>query len=156
MYYYEGSDEQLRRLSNGTDHCGDETEVLDLRRLITDGLAMDPATRVLLETPALEPKAIGVYIYAVGRDGDMRVARNGGNRSVRGIAKHETLFRNEPVLAAGEVQFRSGVITALNDKSGSYRTVERLASSAEFRAAIRTALEHSGIQVHSSVRSMLA
>lgn len=53
----------------------------------------------------------------------MKVACEGGeHRTILNIAKHETLFQNEPVLAAGEMWVDGGTLQALNDKSGTYHT----------------------------------
>jgi len=68
-----------------------------------------------------------------------------GLRGQPGAVKHETLFHNGDVLAAGELEVRRGIIVGLNDHSGSYGTYGKLDSDPAFAAAVVRALDLSGV-----------
>lgn len=64
-----------------------------------------------------------------------------GRRGEANAVKHETLFHNADVLAAGEIKVTNGVVVGLNDKSGSYRTMGRLQTDRRFARAILNAID---------------
>lgn len=142
-YRYHGSLEHQDRLRHGRDHCKTEGPVHDVATLVCNGLARSPGTTDLLTTPAMN--AEGIYIYAVGLSGEMRVAADGGDRSRPHAIKHETLYHNDDVMAAGEVVFRDGVVVDLNDKSGSYRTFGEMRVNPDFCKAVLDALERTRV-----------
>ena len=105
---------------------------------------MDPRNPGVLLDNSAGPK----IIYAVSTGLQVHIAFDG----VRGTAdavKHETLFQNANVEAAGEVSFVMGRISAINDHSGSYGTFGKLESDPAFVTAIR--LGFSGVLMNESV-----
>lgn len=86
-----------------------EPDPLISRRLIwKDGDKWSPAD---LEMP--------LVIYAV-KNGEMRIGIDGGRKDPKAV-KHDSLFDGASrVDAAGEITFRDGKITDVNDKSGTY------------------------------------
>ena len=69
--------------------------------------------------------------------------------------KHETLFHNANVEAAGEVSFLMGRVSGINDHSGSYRTFGMLASDLKFRRALRFGFSGAGVLMVPSVEKTL-
>jgi hypothetical protein len=142
------------RESRGLDRCGSAgaARVLDLARLARDGRAIDPGTSLPLTTPPLE--SADVWIFAV-REGRLRLAQDGGSRMGGNLPpdaiKHETLFANLPVNAAGEIQFRDGQVIGINTQSGTYP----FTFDADFKGAILEAIMQSGVAIHPTLRSRL-
>lgn len=64
-----------------------------------------------------------------------------GQRGSPDAVKHETLFHNEDVRAAGELDVRAGVISKVNDHSGSYGTYGMLGTDSEFASAVLKVLD---------------
>jgi hypothetical protein len=62
--------------------------------------------------------------------------------------KHETLFHNADVRAAGELSVVDGIIVAVNDFSGSYRTAGKLDTDRRFAEAVLTAIDRASIPLH--------
>lgn len=133
MYIYHDTVIRLERERKGHDHCGSRGAVFDLARLVNgEGKAVDPRRPGLLLDNSAGPK----IIYAVSSDLVVHIAFDG----VRGAAdavKHETLFQNANVEAAGEVSFVMGRVSGINDHSGSYGTFGKLASDTAFTRAVR-------------------
>lgn len=131
-------DIEVERETHGTNRCnspGAKAGVHELKGLVKRGRVVLPART--------RPSSSGgdLWIFAV-RGGVMRVARDGGSRR-RGApplpldaVKHETLFTNLPVAAAGEIQFTDGCIASINNYSGTYVC----AYDFEFWSVIRQAL----------------
>ena len=69
--------------------------------------------------------------------------------------KHETLFHNADVLAAGEIHIRSGVIAGLNDHSGSYGTAGALEENPEFSTSVLSAVERLSLPIDEATRQYL-
>lgn len=86
------------------------------------------------------------FIFAVNTDCEIRVAAD-GVRAAAGAIKHETLFHNADVLAAGEIHIRDGIIAGLNDHSGSYGTVGRLETDPAFATALLDAFARNNLPV---------
>ena len=93
-------------------------------------------------------------IYAVDVDFNIHVGFD-GIRGTAGAVKHETLFHNADVRAAGELTLRGGIIVRVNDQSGSYRTSGRLDTDRRFAEAILTALDRAACPVEDDERSRL-
>lgn len=142
------------RVAKGLDRCGSAgaSRVQDLAALSRDGLAMDPRTGLPLTTPDLG--SAEVWIFAV-REGHLRLAQDGGSRLSGNLPldaiKHETLFANKPVNAAGEIQFRDGKVCDVNPHSGTYP----FTFDADFRGAVLEAITQAGIDVTPSLRARL-
>jgi hypothetical protein len=75
-------------------------------------------------------------IYAVSEELVVHIAFD-GVRGLAGAVKHETLFHNANVAAAGEVSFVMGRVAKINDHSGSYCTFGKLQSDPDFARAVR-------------------
>ena len=149
IFEYDGSERQLKRVRDGFDHCQEpEVEVFTLRDIVSGGIARIDGEP--LSTPRL---GNGMFIYAV-RD-DIIVIGRDGNRGQAGSVKHETLFRNQPVQIAGEIQFDHGILIGVNDKSGSYLTEGGLKLYPEARMALLAALNDSGVIFAVDVRRQL-
>lgn len=151
MFSYKRAIEEQRE-ARGENHCEAAAPVHDLRALVRDGHACDPATGSRLTSSPLGPIAGGKWIFAV-KNGEIRVAPDGvrGNRQT---AKHETLFRNADVDAAGEVHFLDGRVEDLNDVSGTYQTRDSL-DLAVVRAQVARAIESTGGAASERVRDFL-
>lgn len=92
----------------------------------------------------------------------MRLAPDGGHRPREGeeldprsfprdAIKHETLFKNQPVSAAGEIVFEHGEVVDLNNFSGTYN----VPFDRDFKGAVLQALDRSGIRVSHETRKKL-
>jgi hypothetical protein len=109
MYDYHNTDTRAERLAKGSDHCGTAGPVYDLARLVRRDRVEDPhLSGDLTTTPERR------LIYAVSSDLRVHVGFD-GNRGTPHAVKHETLFHNDPVEAAGEIQFADGVVVEIND-----------------------------------------
>jgi hypothetical protein len=86
------------------------------------------------------------FIYAVSLSYNIHVAPD-GHRPNKESVKHETLFHNEDVLAAGELWIDNGIVKDLNDFSGSYKTDGELEANPEFGRAILKAIEKFNLPV---------
>src|SRR5436305_76328 len=133
MYDYHGTTIRAERLAKGTDHCDSSGRVLHLADLVVGGLIMDP------KAPT-NPLSRHKFIYAVGEAYEINVADD-GVRGISGAVKHETLFRNAQVRAAGELFVEQGIIVQVNDLSGSYRTAGKTDTDRQFARAVLAALE---------------
>lgn len=147
-YRYQGTRTQAWRLERGLDHCPDTPAIYDLAALVNGGLIMDPGNPTsALSTPALAADAGGKWIYAV-RQGALNVAPDGNRADPPPVAKHETLFNNADVDAAGELRVEAGVVTDINDLSGGYNTANEMGNigpiGRSFRAALRGAIAAAG------------
>jgi hypothetical protein len=126
MYVYHGSSLQKERVKHEIDHCGSEGPVYPLADLIVlrgrRMVVLDPENRRKALTAIGNLDARNrVLIYAVNAELELRVALD-GRRGAPGAVKHETLFHNGDVLAAGEMGVLRGIIVEVNDRSGSYGT----------------------------------
>jgi len=151
MYIYHDTAVRVERERNGHDHCASKGSVFDLADLVNDrGEAVDPRHPGVLLDNSAGPK----IIYAVSTELVVHIAFDG----VRGAAdavKHETLFHNANVEAAGEVSFLMGRVSGINDHSGSYRTFGMLASDLKFRRALRFGFSGAGVLMVPSVEKTL-
>jgi hypothetical protein len=133
MYDYQRTVIRAERLARRTDHCDSSGRVLRLAALLVGGLIMDP------EAPA---SALGrhKFIYAVDESYEINVGED-GVRGTSAAVKHETLFRNAEVRAAGELFVEQGIIVHVNDLSGSYGTAGQMDADRRFARAVLAALE---------------
>jgi hypothetical protein len=126
VYRYEGSIVQLERLAGKRDHCGSGGIVHDLRDLISSGRIHEPDApgRTLTAGRSMGRKN-RILIYAVDENFDIHVGFD-SERGMPSAVKHETLFRNADVRAAGEIEVSDGIVVEVGDVSGSYGTSGRL------------------------------
>jgi hypothetical protein len=115
VYDYHDTEIRAERLAAGRDHCDSPGAVYDVAGLIHDGRIVHPVDGGTLTTNDQR------LIYAVSANLKVHVAFDGNRGSINAM-KHETLFHNAPVEAAGEVQIQDGVVVGINDQSGSYGT----------------------------------
>lgn len=156
LYKYHDTPENRKRLAEGTDRCQSPGIKYDLDSIVTSGHAMDPCnSMVRLTTNALADSSVRPYIFAVNLSGRMRVGLDGDRRGDPGATKHETLWENSDVLAAGEIRFEGGIVVEINDHSGSYGTRGYLKQSESFRRAVATALTSAGVRVSDIVELQL-
>jgi len=155
VFTYQGSVIQNERLAKGADHCGSEGMVFALRDLIKDGQIMDP--RAMAE-PLTAGRTFGtsapVLIYAVDTKFSIHVGFDGICGQSNAV-KHETLFHNADVRAAGDLEVFEGMIVTVNDHSGSYGTAGRLDTDRRFAEAVLTAIDDAGAPVYASERVRL-
>jgi hypothetical protein len=142
MYNYHDSDRRNERLGKKLDRC-----------------AVDHAGRVFAPSPSDvdddrlvdgcaegNGPADGMYIYAVDSDGSLRMARD-GHRPDPDAVKHETLFHNANVAAAGELVFAGGALVDATDNSGSYWTLGELETRPDFARALLDAITFAGVPI---------
>lgn len=162
-YDYHNSPSRLEREGLGICRCASPTDgrVYELTELIRDGVIMDPG---LIDTPlttqfapATRSESIGLptrYIYAISTSLEMRIAPD-GTRTEHNAVKHESLFHNDVVLAAGELGFENGLLASLNDHSGSYETDGELEANSDFVVAVLRAVLLNEIPITESLLSQL-
>ena len=122
MFSYDDSVIRQERLLRGADHCASTGKVHVLADLVRGGRVVDPRdARRPLTTGGTSPMTASVLIYAVDANFNIHVAFD-GVRGTPNAVKHETLFHNADVRAAGELTVRDGMIMRVSDQSGSYRT----------------------------------
>jgi hypothetical protein len=147
MYIYQDTPIRVERERKGLDHCASQGSVFDLATLVnSEGKAVHPTNPGVLLDNSDGPR----IIYAVSSDLVVRIAFDG----VRGAAdavKHETLFHNANVAAAGEVSFVMGRVSSINDHSGSYGTYGKLASDTAFTRAVRLGFSRTQVLMDESV-----
>jgi hypothetical protein len=78
-----------------------------------------------------------------------------GYRGSDNAVKHETLFHNAAVLAAGELEVLDGIIVGINDHSGTYRTYGMLDNDPSFAETVLKALERAEVPVDPQLRRQL-
>ncbi len=149
MPYYIAAKIERERNQNRENQCKSGARSYALRTLVEGGLAIDPLSHHPLSTSPLERGKAGKYIYAVRND-TMRVGPD-GDRSKKDVVKHETLFRNLPVQAAGEIRFHEGAVIDINDLSGTYLTEDEMEEE-EFRRVVAESLREAGVALSQDVR----
>jgi hypothetical protein len=145
VFDYHNSVTRTDRLRLGTDHCGSTGTVYRLADVVREGRIIDPRDSDAFVTTSSER----TFIYAVDLNGEMRIGEDG----IRGqpeAVKHETLFHNADVAAAGELQIRDGVVVHVNDRSGSYGTSGLLDVDRRFAATVLNSLKLAGAEVEQS------
>lgn len=159
MFSYQTSPLREERLQQGVCRCGSNSEglVYNLTALVNNGRISDPhAPNQNLSTPEVirsydDPPPVGsgpgrTLIFAVNSEYEVRVAPD-GVRPLVGAVKHETLFHNADVLAAGEIHIRDGIIAGVNDHSASYGTLGRLETDPAFSDALLQAFAINNLPV---------
>lgn len=154
MYSYDDSPVRQERLAKGTDHCSSSGIVYALGELVNGGQIKDPRTRQALTTVGTSSRKNSVLIFAVDANFNIHVGFD-GERGRTDAVKHETLFHNADVRAAGELTVIDGIIVAVNDHSGSYRTAGELDTDRRFAEAVLTAIERISAPLHDSASSGL-
>lgn len=153
MYEYEGGTIQAERLAAGKDHCASSGPVFEISTLVVAGRIIDPDDRETTLTTR-STRSSRVMIYAVDGKYQMNVAVD----TVRGTpnaVKHETLFHNAPVLAAGEIDVDDGIIVAVNDRSGTYQTRGMLDLDSSFANAVARAITEANVPITPALISQL-
>src|SRR4051794_13752502 len=103
MFKYDPIKEASRQ-TKGEDHCASTGPVFQLGMLVRGGLIRDPSD---VATALTVGRSVGkrkvAFIYAVDENFTVHVALD-GVRGTQNAVKHETLFHNADVRAAGELQ----------------------------------------------------
>ena len=157
MYRYHETSEQIKRFEEGRCRCGSNGQFYSLVTLVHDGRILSPTDMVTpLTTPMvrnsrtdLNPPGAGygkTFIFAISEKLEIHIAPD-SNRNLPDAVKHETLFHNANVLAAGEISIQEGIVTGLNDHSGSYNTFGGLETNPGFVEAILNAFKNNGVPV---------
>lgn len=151
MYIYHDTPVRVEREESGNDHCASKGSVFNLAALVnSEGNAVDPRHSGEL----LDNSSGRKIIYAVSMDFVVHIAFDGVRGTVDAV-KHETLFHNANVAAAGEVSFLMGRVSGINDHSGSYGTFGKLASDPAFARAIRRGFSRTRVSMDQSVQKDL-
>ena|SRR5882757_10804772 len=151
MYIYQDTPVQHEREQKGLDHCASKGSVFDLASLVNSrGNAVDPRHPGELLNNYAGPR----IIYAVSTALVVHIAFDGVRGAVDAV-KHETLFHNANVAAAGEVSFVMGWVSSINDHSGSYGTFGKLASDPAFARAVRLGFSRTLVLMDESVREII-
>lgn len=150
MYSYHDTPLNLDRIEKDICRCKstEEGRVHNLIDLLNDGEIKIPDQNH--DGSDLESK----LIFAVCKEYTVHVALD-GDRPTPNSIKHETLFHNSDVRAAGELFVQRGVINSLNDHSASYSTYGLLESDPDFAAAILQVVEISQIPISEALRIQL-
>lgn len=151
-YSYHDSPRRPQREIDGTCRCGSTSENIFE---ISGFLAAEPhITSPAVPTDRDGIPLIGKYIYAVSVDYEMRIALD-GDRLENSSVKHETLFHNQDVLAAGEIGFTSGEVSSINDHSGSYGTDGEMKIDPEYSSTLLKAFGLKSIPLESSLQNKI-
>jgi hypothetical protein len=151
MYFYHDSPVRIERERKGLDHCTSKGPVFKLAELVTDrGEAADPRTAGKLLDNSRGP----TIIYAISAELVVHIAFD-GVRGTSNAVKHETLFHNANVAAAGEVSFVMGRVSGINDRSGSYATEGMLVLDPAFARAVRLGFSRARVLMDPSVQKGL-
>jgi hypothetical protein len=132
---------EAARQAKGEDHCSSTGRIFELGELIENGRIDDPDNP---GRPLTVGRSVGrrnrVLIYAVDETFRIHVGFD-GVRGTSEAVKHETLFHNADVRAAGELEIEDGVIIEVGDVSGTYGTPGRIQTDPLFTQAVLTALK---------------
>ena len=156
MFGYEGGIIQTDRVASGKDHCGSAGPVFEISTLIVAGRIIDPDDRsnTLTTKSTADAATSKVMIYAIDAKYQMNVAID----TVRGTpnaVKHETLFHNASVRAAGELAVVDGIIRGVNDISGTYQTRGMLDLDPSFASAVVRAITEADVPIAPATMSVL-
>jgi hypothetical protein len=150
VYNYHDTSIREERVARGTDHCASNGPVFELSTILSNRRLHDPRDPRKL----LEQSSNTTIIFAVNTEHKLHLAFD-GRRGESSAVKHETLFHNANVLAAGELEVREGTIVGLNDHSGSYGTYGKLDSDPSFATAVLLAVKLSGAPLTGALRQRL-
>jgi hypothetical protein len=129
--------------------------VFELGALVSDELIRDPsdlAAALTVGTSVSKTKV--AFIYAVDENFAIHVGFD-GVRGTTDAVKHETLFHNADVRAAGELEVEAGVIVEVGDISGTYGTPGRIQTDPLFADAVLTALDRIDAPIERNERRRL-
>lgn len=136
--------------------------MFDLRNLVRSGVVVDPYNAcVPLDSQPTVPDTAeeayrpGRYIFAISEAHEVRIALD-CDRDYPNAVKHETLFHNADVLAAGEIEFERGVASKISDSSGSYGTRGAMDADPAFAKDVLTALQNSQVPLTNALYATLA
>lgn len=149
MYNYHDTAIRDERLRRGTDHCDSDGQVYELGALVRAGRLYHP-----VEADSLLNSTKAAIIFAVDETHRFHLGFD-GLRGQRSAVKHETLFHNANVRAAGELMVRDGIIVDINDHSGSYGTYGKLDSDRAFARAVLAAVDLAGAAMTNALRRKL-
>jgi hypothetical protein len=141
-YDYHHSATRPQRLAKGLDRCPSAHPEINLKDLVQGGKIRDPRnpSNILASAPfGSISHPLPLFIFAVDEAFNMRIYPDGDRAQIDSV-KHESLFHNAVVLAAGEIHIHDGEVQDINDKSGSYSTYGELSVNPEFAQAVREAL----------------
>ncbi len=161
MHKYHDSAEHSRRLGCNECRCQSGGRTYASHELVHQGVILDPRNLALpLTSDAIGhgPPRTNMFIYAVNETYDFRLAADGGSprsQAPPDAVKHETLFQNADVRAAGEIMVVKGVIVEINSQSGSYDTKDALQNDPEFASDVLIALSQGNIPASPIVLAML-
>ncbi|MEA2491778.1 MAG: hypothetical protein QOH21_3570 [Acidobacteriota bacterium] len=153
-YSYDGGPIWAERVARGTDHCGSVGPVYELSTLVIGGTIHDPEDRSYPFSTRRADTRARRLIYAVDGKYQINVGVD-GKRGSGDAVKHETLFHNADVVAAGEMDIENGVIVAINDHSGSYLTYGSLDLDPAFADAVLIAIDRANAPLDSRERLRL-
>lgn len=149
MYDYHDTEIRVERLAANRDHCGTPGPIYELARLHSRGQISDPQRGGPLTTA--DDRRL---IYAV--DADLRIHVGfDGDRGTFNAVKHETLFHNAPVEAAGELEVADGVVVSINDRSGSYGTTGMMRVDRRMAGAVLAAMRRAEVPLSEAVVDFL-
>ena len=155
MFTYEGTLKQRERIEKGLDHCTSGGKVYNLADLISGEKVRDPTRQGRrLSVGRSVGKRRRVLIYAVDENFRLHVGFD-CERTISDAVKHETLFQNADVRAAGELEIADGVIVEVDDISGTYGTPGRIQTDPFFADAVLRALDGCGAPIKESERERL-
>lgn len=157
MLKYHGTPLHADRKKQGICRCSSNGSTYNVTTLINETGICDPQDRnsTLSTPPLVRPTVAPLYIYAVGSSYEFRIGRDGDRDNDIDAVKHETLFHNADVLAAGEVQISNGVIVDLNDGSASYFARGKLETDPAFAEALLKSISQNSIPVSNLLESRL-
>lgn len=159
MYRYRDTSMEQEREIRKKNYCKSSGETYDLRQSVVGELVMSPPDKKdPLTSPALRLHG-ETYIFAVNMEYDLRFAQDGGDRtpSKSDLVKHETLLHNDDARAAGEIQFRSGVVIGINAASGSYNPMQEdlVERDPRFSMALLEAFRRANVQLDATLEEYL-
>jgi hypothetical protein len=153
-FNYHDSSLRRERETLRTDHCASDGRTYDLAELLVDGRIESPVEWDAEQVLAAFVRPPATVIYAISEDRRIRVATD-GTRGEWNAVKHETLFHNATVLAAGELRIVGGVVAHVDDGSGSYGTRGAMIQDPSFAAVILESFEALGVSFTEEERQRL-
>ncbi len=150
---YRGTDEHSRRHAKGREHSGNSSLTHSLADLVRKRKVYLPGGTEPLTSLSLDADR-GKFIFALNREGVVRVGED-GIRGQASAVKHESLFSGDDVEVAGEIQFGRGVVSDVNDKSGTYQTAGVCLTQKKMVEQLLAALDRIQVQVRPGLRDRL-
>jgi hypothetical protein len=156
MHHYHGTTEHANRLRDNRCRCKSTGVSYNLAAFVAEGIIVDPRNPTIPLTSGEigVPDKTNVFIYAVSEEFCIQIAPD-GDRGQPDAVKHETLFHNAPVRAAGELHIVNGRLVAINDVSGSYGTRGYLETDPSFAASLLVVIRQHQIPIESTLHAAL-